>query len=348
MYNPYANQVFHQVAAHQSQPVEGTGVGLALTRELVKLLQGEITVESRLEEGTVFKVVLPISRQAPHVDFALERPAGAPGNDLSPEPANRLLRDDAWEDDLPLILIAEDNKDLVRYLTACLENRYRLEIARNGREGIARALELIPDIIISDVMMPEMDGYELCQRLKEDQRTSHIPIVLLTAKADQGSKIEGFRKGADAYLTKPFDKEELFVRLRQLIALRQVLQSKYNSSSFVIEAASQKEDDFIIEFRKLILDNLDDHTYGIPQLCRALHISRMHLHRKIKALTDKTPAHFIRQIRLREAQRLLLETQMNISEIAYEVGFKDPSYFTRVFVEAFGKSPRTMREERGL
>ncbi|NND05280.1 MAG: response regulator, partial [Saprospiraceae bacterium] len=338
---------FYQADDEPVRQAEGTGIGLALTRELVKLLKGEITVQSRLGKGTTFRVFLPVSHQASppespsslkgHISGFITEPVGQKKSEITaPDP----------NDEIPLVLIVEDNNDVAHYLKTCLEKDYRLEVATNGREGIDMALEIIPDIIISDVMMPEVDGYTLCQTLKEEERSNHIPIILLTAKADQISKVEGLQRGADAYLSKPFNQEELKVRLQQLIELRRRLQVKYHSGTFAVEAASQQEDEFVLKVRSIIMDHLDDDAFSISQLSRKLHINRVHLHRKIKALTGKTVAHFNRHIRLQEAQHLLMETDLNISEIAYAVGFKDPAYFTRVFVETFGMSPTAMRNQR--
>jgi CheY-like chemotaxis protein len=343
---PHIFDRFYQADDRPARQAEGTGIGLALTRELVKLLNGAITVKSRLGEGATFTVQLPVTRQAP----PMETPSSI-GEQISGFTADRHSRAPeattglGIEKDIPLLLIVEDNEDVVHYLRACLEKDYRLEVARNGREGIDKALEIIPDLIISDIMMPEVDGYTLCQTLKEDGRSNHIPIILLTAKADHVSKITGLQKGADAYLAKPFNREELLVRLQQLIELRRKLQTKYDSGTFTVEAATQQEDEFVVKFRQLILERLDDDGFGIPQLSRALGINRAHLHRKIKALTGKTAAHFIRHIRLQEARQLLLNSDLNISEIAYAVGFKDPAYFSRVFTETFEESPSTVRRK---
>ncbi len=341
---PHIFDRFYQADDRPIRQAEGTGIGLALSRELVKSLSGEIIVKSRLGEGTTATVILPVSRQAPLMESSLsdqEQISGFMAGETPP--VAKAVGRASFNEELPQILIVEDNKDVVHYIRACLERDYRLEVATDGREGIDMALDIIPDLIISDVMMPEVDGYTLCKTLKEDERSSHIPIILLTAKADHLSKIEGLQKGAEAYLSKPFKQDELLIRLQQLIALRRRLQAKYNGATFEVDAATRQEDEFVLNVRQLILEQLDDGDFGIPQLSRALHINRVHLHRKIKALTGKTAAHFIRHIRLQEGRRLLLHTDLNISEIAYDVGFKDPAYFTRVFTESFGESPSAMR-----
>jgi YesN/AraC family two-component response regulator len=228
-----------------------------------------------------------------------------------------------------------------------LEGHYKISLAHNGQEGIDAAFEHIPDLIVSDVMMPIKNGYELCNTLKTDQRTSHIPIVLLTAKADIDSKIEGLQRGADAYLAKPFDKKELRTRLEKLLELRTALQKRYqvDAEEVPVEAAVEVEieDEFIQMIKAAVFENLDDIDFGIPELCRAIGMSRTQLHRKTKALTGRSTSSFIRSIRLGKAKELLNTSNLNISQIAYEVGFKDPKYFSRTFAEEFGISPNQMR-----
>jgi YesN/AraC family two-component response regulator len=216
----------------------------------------------------------------------------------------------------------------------------------NGREGIDQALEIVPDIIISDIMMPEKDGYEVCDTLREDIRTSHIPIILLTAKADRDAKLEGLKVGADAYLTKPFDKEELGIRLHKLLELRRNLQARYSNLESIgpVEKESlNKEEKFLQELHHLLEDHLSEEGFGIAQLCRKMGMSRTQLHHKIKALTGKSTSIFIRSIRLKKAKELLRNSDLNVSEVAYEVGFRTPVYFTQVFTEEVGVSPSRYR-----
>ncbi|MEL7119044.1 MAG: tetratricopeptide repeat protein, partial [Bacteroidota bacterium] len=229
----------------------------------------------------------------------------------------------------PHLLIVEDNKDMAQVLVAELEDYYQVQVAHDGLEGIEKAIEEVPDLIISDVMMPKKNGYELCDALKKDERTNHIPIVLLTAKSDLNSRIAGLEKGADAYLGKPFEPKELHIRLNKLLVLRKILQQKYSSLEPIVEKTA--EDAFIKKLRTLIEENLSDQDFGIPEICKALAISRSPLYRKIKALTGLSAALYIRSIRLKRAKELLEKTDMNISEIAYEVGFKHPRYFSEVY-----------------
>ncbi|MCK6691884.1 MAG: helix-turn-helix domain-containing protein, partial [Thermoanaerobaculia bacterium] len=195
------------------------------------------------------------------------------------------------------------------------------------------------------VMMPGMDGFELCQSLKTDIRTSHIPIILLTAKADIASRIEGLQHGADAYLAKPFHKEELFVRLKKLLELRKRLQARYANAGAAFEPPPHPtlEDTFMQQVRGILEAHLDDDAFGIPDLCKALAMSRAQLYRKFQALTDRPVGHYFRDLRLHKAKTLLSDTDLRISEIAFQVGFKDPAHFTRAFEEAFGVSPSGWR-----
>ena len=329
--------------AHDSKSVSpgGTGIGLALTKELVDLLGGHITVRSTVHKGTEFVIELPFTQTA------------ASGTKIElaelDEKLNTYLHSESLlfslpneSNDHPLILVVEDNDDIINYLTVVLKDHYALEIAKDGLEGWEKAIEKIPDMIISDVMMPQMDGFELCQKLKTDIRTSHIPIILLTAKADRSSKLEGLEHGADAYLLKPFDREELMIRLEKMIALRKSLQERIGLIPEK-EVTTNLENAFISEVRHILTKHLDDEQFGILDLCRALGISRVQLHRKLKALTDQSTSIYIRQFKLEKASDMLRSSSKNIAEIAYAVGFKNPAYFTQVFTETYGYPPSTMR-----
>lgn len=323
---------FYQVETKDKNTAAGSGVGLALTRELVEMMQGEITLSSRVGKGTEFVVNLPIKTNL--------KPA-------EPAPLAEVLSTNNGDDtDRPEILIVEDNKDIIVYLETLLAQHYILHRATNGTEGIALALELVPDIILSDVMMPGKNGYEVCNTLKADERTSHIPIILLTAKDTQEARIEGLRYGADAYLTKPFNQEELAVRIDRLIDVRRQLQLRYQNNAETRDNGSAlgladvpKEDPLIAKLHGLLQDHLDDSHFGVSELAAAANLSPTQLYRKIKAVTGKTPSRFMRSYRLNRAVELLRAGQLNISEIAYTVGFADPSYFSRTFQEEFRSSP---------
>lgn len=344
---PYIFDRFYQVDDSSTRRGEGTGIGLALTKELVNLMNGNISVQSKRNKGTVFTIKIPISHEAIFHDASendlplvvpnashMEAPITSPA---SPYLSNRIK-----------LLIIEDNADVVTYLESILADTYHLLIARDGQEGINVAIAEVPDLIISDIMMPLKDGFEVCETLKEDERTSHIPIVLLTAKADEESKLGGLKRGADAYLTKPFNQQELFIRLEQLLKLRQKLQARYANLEYVPprEEALQQEDEFITKVREIVETNLQNAKLGVPMLCDSMGLSRTQFYMKLKALTGRSGSSFIRTIRLHKAKDLLQDSESTVSQVAYEVGFADPAYFSRTFSEEFGFSPKDFASQK--
>lgn len=323
--------------------IKGSGLGLSITHEVVRLLGGEISVESAPKIGTEFTVKLPVSSKAPVQQSEIKRSfedITLEENRLTPE-----ITDDS-NTALPILLIVEDNPDVLDYLKIMLSEKYNLKLAANGKMGLELAFETIPDIILSDVMMPEMDGFEMLQKIKNNIRTSHIPVVILTAKADIQSKITGFEYGADAYISKPFDKQELLVRLEKLIELRKILYERYSSLDTLPKTDSaqlKKEDIFINKFRNLLDANLDNDEFGIHEICEELAISRSQLYRKFKALTDTSVHAYQKSFRLYKARELLKNSDLNISEVAYKVGFKTPSHFSHAFYEEFGINPGSFK-----
>ena len=326
----------------------GTGLGLSLTKEFVHLLNGNITVKSRLKEGTVFSVILPVENNATqhsniNYDGIVESIIPYLDHELDFEYEYPDLLNESHEDEKPILLIVEDNKDVIRYLVEILKDKYSIEIAYNGLEGIEKAIKVIPDIIISDIMMPVMDGYEFLEKVKTDIRTSHIPFVILTAKADNTSKIEGFTKGSDAFLPKPFNQNELFIRLENLIESRKKIQEhfiqyplkqdKTNIGTLPLEEA------FMRQVRDIMENNLANENFGISQLCREITMSRAQLYRKFKALTNQTVSKYIRSIRLNKARELLSSTNLTVSEVAFQVGFKSVAHFSTHFTREFGINP---------
>ncbi|MBC7774392.1 MAG: response regulator, partial [Phycisphaerae bacterium] len=332
---------FYQVDNSATRAQEGTGIGLTLTKELIRIMGGEISVSSKKSVGTTFVVTIPITT---HSQLA----EGATPAIPIPLPIKKIPRPaPAFENpEKPLLLVVEDNDDVREYLIDCVKDQYQVVEAHNGQMGIEMAIELIPDLIVSDVMMPEKDGFELCQTLKNDERTSHIPLVLLTAKADVSSRIEGLSRGADDYIAKPFDRTELEIRLRNLVENRRRLKSRY--ASLPLPPASEDpdlklEDAFLLKIRDVVEAHLSDSDFEMPQLERALGMSRSQIFRKVKALTDQPPTLFIRSIRLFKAKELLQTSRLTIAEVAYEVGFTTPSYFSTAFLEEFGKNPSDFR-----
>ena len=322
----------------------GTGIGLAIVKEYTGLLGGKVSVKSRPGEGTTFRVHLPVTRTAPFTDT----PDQISLPNIKKESQEFLAENNHSDDDLPIVLIVEDNADVAGYIESCLQGSYQTYKASNGKKGIDAALEHMPDVVISDVMMPELGGFELCNILKTDLRTSHIPVILLTAKADMDSKITGLSAGADAYLVKPFNKTELLVRLEAAIALREKLRLRYSTLTIPETPADDqmtREDEFIQRVQQTIQDHLDESEFSTGSLAEECSMSERQLQLKVKALTGKTPVLLMRTMRLQKASSLLLNPDLRVSEIAYDVGFTDPAYFSRVFTSEFGVSPSEWRRQ---
>ncbi len=352
---------FFQTQNQQQAKSGGTGIGLSLTKELVRAMGGDISVESTLGAGTTFRVALPIANKA---DKTAE-PYGqsdtpAENRSESFAPATGLVPPATGSH----LLIIEDNPDVVDYLAACLGRHYHLDFAYDGQAGIEKAIATIPDLIISDVMMPEKDGFEVLETLKLEECSSHIPIILLTAKATVTDRIAGLRRGADAYLAKPFVEEELLVVVANLLESRRKLQEKFRSVDFglqmtendisaetVAEPEIQEpkstfdlENVFLKKTIALIDEHIEDAEFGNAELSRKILMSESQLHRKIKALTDQSLSVFIRSVRLRRSRVLLQTTDLTVSEVAYAVGFTDPAYFSRTFSAEFGAAPTAFRK----
>ncbi len=335
---------FYQADNIISQKLKGTGIGLALTKEFTELMGGTILVKSNPGKGSEFIIRLPVTNEALQTDDV----------QISPEP--KLLESTKEEisvqptstdsNGLPLVLIIEDNEDVVHYLTTCLKGKYQTIHAPNGEIGINSAFESIPDIVICDVMMPVKDGHEVCSILKSDERTDHIPIIMLTAKVTLKDRLTGLSYGADAYLTKPFVKAELLTRLDQLVTLRRKMMQKINQdnmSHFLKIRAENPETKFLQKIIKIIQEEINNPSFGTTlHLAHKMHLSESQIYRKLKAITGKSTAVFIRSIRLQNARELILKTDKTITEIAYEVGFNDPSWFGRAFKEEFGFAPGAM------
>ncbi|MCB0629288.1 MAG: two-component regulator propeller domain-containing protein [Saprospiraceae bacterium] len=331
---------FYQAESASTIEGGGTGIGLALTKALVELLEGRIEVRSTIGKGTTFVIILPIKRQATFVsnlsaNLGKTQAAAAPAADPNHNNGN-----------FPLLLIVEDNEDVVHYLKSCLSTNYRLSVAKNGQEGLEKALALQPDMVISDVMMPVKNGFELCTTLKQHPQGSHIPIILLTAKADMDSKLEGLDTGADAYLAKPFQKEELLIRVRKLIELRRQLRQYYTSVEFFnlsVPPGENQDELFLYQFKTFIEEQLDSPDLDVEVLCKKMGLSRTAFYHKVNALVGMPPATYIRLVRLNYAKKLLAQSDLTITQIAYQCGFSSQSLFTRSFTSHEGMSPSEFR-----
>ena len=317
---------FYQVDNSSTKEYEGSGLGLAIVKDLIELHGGTISVESTINKSTAFKIHLPI-------DEFESMPQEMPIVDTS---------FDIKEDDKPLILIIEDNADVRNYIKENLENKYRIQLADNGETGIQKAVELIPDLIITDVMMPKVDGFQLCSNLKNDHKTSHIPIIILTAKADEENKYYGLSTGADEFLAKPFSPRELEIRVGNLIRIRQLLREKYKEMSVIRSEEIKAESidkEFLEKSFNMIRSNVENRQFSVQMLADEMAMSVSQLNRKLNALINQSAGKLIRSTKLDYASKLLEKNAGNITEIAYRVGFSDISSFTNSYKEKFGISP---------
>jgi signal transduction histidine kinase/DNA-binding response OmpR family regulator/ligand-binding sensor domain-containing protein len=336
---------FYQADNTVRRNYEGTGIGLALVKELVDLLQGEIRVESQVGVGTSFYLHVPLKEQPAFDDGGQPEALPVYSRDLLlPEGPEQAIRHENGMVSQPdknenILLIVDDNQDLRSYLRGVFEDTYQVIEAANGREGFELALKSIPDIVISDLMMPGMDGFELCQALKTSQTTSHIPVVLLTAKATLQDRIEGFETGADDYLVKPFNAIEIKTRVRNLIAIREQLKKLYTQSMIDSDpmppGVGSLEEPFIRKVKAALEREFGDSSFDVEKLAQEMNMSSSQLLRKLKALTNLTTVEFIREYRLQKAAGLLAQKSASVSEIAYQTGFESLSYFTKVFQQKY-------------
>ncbi len=346
---------FYQVDNNLTREYEGTGIGLSLTKELIELHKGKIIAESEEGKGSIFRIFLPkgTNHLLPEEIVTIEsRPCSKnlfENEVLSAEKKENKLYSADFEtntlplnDEKPYLLIIDDNTEVRNFIKKNLSAHFNICEAINGEDGWKISIKNMPDLIISDVMMPKMDGFELCKKLKTDERTNHIPVMMLTARATLEDKISGLEIGADDYLIKPFDSEELTVRCLNLINMRKKLREKFSReiilqpTGITITSADEK---FLNRTIKIIEKEMSNPDFGVDKLSTILNMSRVQLYRKIKALTDFTASDFIRIIRLKRAKSLIEQKFGNISEIALEVGFNNPSYFSYCFRKEFGRLP---------
>ncbi|WP_372648133.1 two-component regulator propeller domain-containing protein [Draconibacterium sp.] len=322
----------------ESDTKTGAGIGLALVKDLVKLHKGEIFVTSREGKGTRFTIRIPYNEGiGDKQETESKAPTAIPEvtttpESLTPQPVNENSK---------IMLIVEDNADVRRFISSHFVNFYQIHQAVNGEEGWKKALEVVPDIIISDIIMPETDGYQLCKRIKKDERTSHIPVLLLTAMHSKDHELRGLARGADDYITKPFDLSVLQAKVENMLSIRESLKEKY-TSTMVLEPTNvvlaSPDEKFLKRVVDVVEENIADSELDIENFARKVGVSRMQLYRKLNALTNMTVKEFIRHIRLKRATQLLDQQKLNISEIAYQVGFKDLSHFRKCFKREFGMS----------
>ncbi|MES2775694.1 MAG: two-component regulator propeller domain-containing protein [Bacteroidota bacterium] len=329
------DRIFHrffQVAGNKTEG--GTGIGLALTRELVKLHKGEIFADSERGKGTTFTVRLPLTRE-------YAQPTGTALTTIEAHPAST-ENDGLHKKELlteNILLVVDDNADVRQFIRVNFESQFYIEEAADGVEGLRLAQKLLPDIILSDVMMPLMDGNELCRKLKADEYTSHIPILLLTALSSKQHTIEGLSSGADDYITKPFDISILQTKIENLLSLRNSMRKKYAGELIISPTnvtVSSPDELFLLNAVEVVEKNISDTDLDIETFSKQMGVSRMQMYRKLSALTGMTIKEFIRDIRLKRAAQLLDQKSLNVSEVGYAVGFRDLSHFRKCFREKFG------------
>jgi signal transduction histidine kinase/ligand-binding sensor domain-containing protein/DNA-binding NarL/FixJ family response regulator len=352
---------FYQADTTYEHREKGTGIGLALVKELVRIHHGKIDVYSREGKGTEFIIALPMGDahlepdeivDSPESPTSRKVPVEIPASDIragideteTPTPTEDFEASVPGKD---IILVVEDSADMREYIKGSLELLYTVVEANDGEEGLKKAKESIPDLIISDIMMPGMDGYELCNSLKKDIKTSHIPIILLTAKASEESIVRGLETGADDYITKPFSTQILMARIKNLIDLRRQLQLNITREMSLQPdkiSVSRIDREFIKELKGVINKNLADPDFNVEQLARKLYMDRSTIYRKILALTGETPTDFIRSCRLKRGAELLKDNFGTVLEVAFEVGFSSANYFTKCFKKKFHQLPSNFKE----
>jgi DNA-binding response OmpR family regulator/two-component sensor histidine kinase len=333
---------FYQAEDAQNRRFEGTGIGLALVKELVEVMNGTIRVESKLGVGTAFFVELPFKFSE---GYNVEDNTELTVQKVINEP-NQLLQntDSQLVESENILLIVDDNADIRAYIRSIFESSYQIVEAVNGREGIEKAIETTPNLIISDLMMPEMDGFEFCKYLKTHELTSHIPVIMLTAKANIESRIEGLELGADDYLIKPFNAKEIQVRVKNLLDKQEVLKQYFSGKTTELKPTElirirPIEAQFLMKAKSIVEQHLSENNFGIEQFCEALNMSPRQLLRKLKALTNQTTVEFIRDYRLQRASEMLEQGEGSVSDVAFAVGMESLSYFTKTFQEKFGHLP---------
>ena len=339
---------FYHVRPEKSDQSSGTGIGLTLTKELVEVHKGSITVRSKVKEGTEFRVVVPLLTEEKWQDPKTHTPApddtagllGSARSEALLLPENEEM--ESMAPARPVVMLVENNKDLREYLRLEFAGSYTLLEAEHGKEGLEKALEHIPDLIISDVMMPEMDGIEFCHLIKTNKLTSHIPVILLTAHSSQIHIKEGLETGADDFITKPFSSDLLITRIGNLLKIRKELQSKFSQElKLAPEGLPVRgmDEDFLKKAMEVVEGNLNNADFSADLFASEMCMSRVHLYRKLKALTDLSITDFVKNARLQLASDLIRANKLTVKETAYTVGFKDPKYFSKCFKEQFGVRP---------
>ena len=339
---------------------QGTGIGLALSKEIVNLHHGVIRAESPEGKGTVFIVELLLGKEhyrISEVDFYVSDTETAPAGDVS---STAIMAEEDSEEQteidasLPNLLLVEDNKDLCQLIKLQLEDKFNIHIANNGVEGLKKVHLYHPDIVVTDQMMPEMDGLEMLQSIRKDFQISHIPVIILTAKNDEGAKTKAITLGANAYITKPFSKEYLLARIDQLLSERllfrerirlQMENQKTTEEDSYEQYLVKKDVQFLEKIHQVIEENMDDSDFNIDTIASGIGLSRSAFFKKLKSLTGLAPVDLVKEIRLNKSVELIKNTDLSISEIAFAVGFKDSGYYSKCFRKKYNQTPREYMSE---
>lgn len=346
---PYIFDRFYQIDTNETEQTTGTGIGLSFIKELVQLYKGEIKAESEPDKGTKFILELPVT-----LEFYSENEYDILSEVKNDE--NQILvaesetirandQEEAKNKESDTILIVEDHSDLRKFVTQNLNSSYNILEAENGEIGIAEAKDKLPDLIITDIMMPKVSGLELTKTLKNDETTSHIPIIMLTAKSSIESKLKGLETEADDYLTKPFNITELQLRIKNLLSSRKKLQEKYKKSITINPSeitTTSVDEKFLNKVLQVVEDNMDNSELSVEMLSEKVGMSRANIHKKLKSLVNQSATEFINSVRLKRAAQLIQQNAGNISEIAYDVGYNNLSYFSRAFKKHFNMTPKEM------
>ena len=340
---PYIFDRFYQA----KNAGRGTGIGLAIVKAFTELHHGEVSATSIEGKGSTFTIHIPVRQKGEVTNQPTEKIEQLVEPSSAEEVPNQARHIDEliqpYQTDKPEVLIIDDNIDIRTYLRSVLSEKYNVSEAADGKVGLELARKIVPDIVLSDIMMPVMDGLAFCQQLKTDKAISHIPVILLTARSLDEQRAEGYEHGADAYLSKPFSLRLLFSRIDNLIQSRKKLSKLFSNSdeNDAFEKLSNETDKtFAAQLRKIIQDNLSDNEFNVERIGDEIGLSRVQLYRKVKALTGYSPVEMLRKARLTRARHLLRTTEKTVSEVAYAVGFSTPSYFSKCYKDEFGESPK--------
>ena len=337
----YSNSDENAVYAFQ----KGTGLGLNYVKTLVELMKGDISVENRRTGGTAFHFTL-----SPAISYVEEKKIVLQFEEIKNEEIEVDTSNQNIDEDSPVLLLAEDNNQMSEYIASQFRDVYKVIIAENGQKAFDLAIEHMPDLVITDVMMPVMDGVTFCHKLKNDLKTSHIPVMMLTAKAREEDAVSGFESGADAYITKPFSVELLKLQAAKLIEGRKALYEKFSKTIHFDPAGitfTSLDNDFMTQLIEELERRIDDSSLSVEDLATFSNLSVSQFYKKVKAITNISPNEFIRELRLKKGAEILVKSDVSVSQVAYQVGFSDPGYFTKCFKKHFECTPKQYREKQG-